>query len=411
MKKLIAILTLICLLVMQIAMSEDIEVPSELEGEEFPEELELKLEDIEGIVPEEVIELDPSDTLSLEDLDDGGAVSAEENSSPNTSGIEIADVNFPDDNFRAYVFNEFDLDKDGFLSDGEIAEVKEVNVSGMNIEWINGIEFFTSLESLDCDENELTSLDVSNNIRLGRLECQHNHLNSLIIGNNSNLEDLFCWDNQLTELDITGCPVLGGLLCYGNEIAKMDFSGCPRLVEIVQEYGPYYYEDGLIGYLHPDDWGQSDEILLSYDRSTQVYSQGTLLYSPDKLIERKLEPVTIGAGEIDDRIMYNVELGSYTPIWIPSLLGRGRNTYKTSNSQVVKVDNKKGVITGVKTGKATVKVVSSLGVEISRQVIVKKAPSRISLSKSKMTLIVDDYFERLGNWRDSQCSVANVALK
>jgi len=393
MKKLIAILTLICLLVMPIAMSEDIEVPSELEGEEFPEELELELEDIEGIVPEEVIELDPSDTLSLGDLDDGGAVSAEENSSPNTAGIEIADVNFPDDIFRAYILKEIDMNKDGFLSEGEIAEVKEVNVSGKNIEWLDGIEFFTSLESLDCDENELTSLDVSNNIRLGRLECQHNHLNSLIIGNNSNLEDLFCWDNQLTELDITGCPALGSLLCYGNKIAKMDFSGCPRLVEIVQEYGPYYYEDGLIGYLHPDDWGQSDEILLSYDRSTQVYSQGALLYSPDKRIERKLEPVTIGAGESDDGIMYNVELGSNTPIWVSSLLGRGRNTYKTSNSKVVKVDNKKSVITGVKTGKATVKVVSSLGVEISRQVIVKKAPSRISLSKSKMTLIIDDFFD------------------
>ena len=126
---------------------------------------------------------------------------------------------------------------------------------------------------------------------------------------------------------------------------------------------------------------------------TQVYSQGALLYSPDKRIERKLEPVTIGAGESDDGIMYNVELGSNTPIWVSSLLGRGRNTYKTSNSKVVKVDNKKSVITGVKTGKATVKVVSSLGVEISRQVIVKKAPSRISLSKSKMTLIIDDFFD------------------
>lgn len=393
MKKLIAILTLICLLVMPMAMSEDIELPSELEGEELPAELELELEDIEGIVPEETVELDLSEALLTGDLDGDSTVSAEENPSPNNAGIEIADVNFPDDNFRAYILKEFDLDMDYFLSEGEITQVKDINVSGKNIEWLDGIEFFTSLEFLDCAENDLTDLDVSNNKKLIGIECEHNHLESLVIGNNSNINTLFCWDNQLTELDITGCPALGGLLCYGNRIAEMDFTGTPSLVKIVQEYEPYYYEDGLIGYIHPDDWGGSDEILLSYDRSTRIYSQGKLLYSPDKLIERKLEPVTIGAGESDAGIMYNVELGSNTPIWIPSLLGRGKNTYKTSNSKVVKVDNKKGIVTGIKTGKATVKVVSSLGVEITREVIVKKAPSRVSLSKSKMTLIIDDIFD------------------
>jgi len=45
MKKLIAILTLVCLLIIPMGMSEDIELPSELEGEDLPAELELELED------------------------------------------------------------------------------------------------------------------------------------------------------------------------------------------------------------------------------------------------------------------------------------------------------------------------------------------------------------------------------
>lgn len=43
--------------------------------------------------------------------------------------VEINDKNFPDENFQEYV-KDFDKDDDSSLSSEEIADVKEINVSG-----------------------------------------------------------------------------------------------------------------------------------------------------------------------------------------------------------------------------------------------------------------------------------------
>jgi len=55
---------------------------------------------------------------------------------------------------------------------------------------------------LSCSDNQLTSLDVSQNIALTVLICLDNQLSSLDVSNNTALIDLRCSDNQLTNLDV-----------------------------------------------------------------------------------------------------------------------------------------------------------------------------------------------------------------
>ena len=87
---------------------------------------------------------------------------------------------------------------------------------------------------------------------------------------------------------------------------------------------------------------------------------------------------------------YKGEKADDTPYWIRILLSNGEATFKSSNPKVVQVDNEKKTVQGVKRGKATVTVISSKDVEIKCEVTVKRAPSRVSLSKSKVTLEVED---------------------
>ena len=65
------------------------------------------------------------------------------------ASVALTSTNFPDSNFRKYVSENFDADSDGVFSDAEISAVKAVNVEGMGISRLNGIEYFTALEDLN----------------------------------------------------------------------------------------------------------------------------------------------------------------------------------------------------------------------------------------------------------------------
>lgn len=71
----------------------------------------------------------------------------------------------------------------------------------------------TGLEFLDCSYNKLTSLDVSQLTSLTTLKCYTNQLNSLDVSKLTNLTILECYDNQLSALDITPLAGLTTLIC------------------------------------------------------------------------------------------------------------------------------------------------------------------------------------------------------
>ena len=112
-------------------------------------------------------------------------------------GIAIDATNFPDGNFRAYVSSNCDTDGDTYLSDDEIAAVKEIDISGKSIASLKGIEYFTALTWLNCDVNQLTALDVSKNTALTFLGCSSNQLTSLDVSKNTALTELIITYNQI----------------------------------------------------------------------------------------------------------------------------------------------------------------------------------------------------------------------
>ncbi len=87
----------------------------------------------------------------------------------------------------------------------------------------------TALVYLKCSNNQLSTLDVSNNIALTRLECNNNQLTTLDISHNSALEYLDCSHNQLSTLDLD-CPLLEYLNVYDNQLTSIDISSSPLCV-------------------------------------------------------------------------------------------------------------------------------------------------------------------------------------
>ena len=133
----------------------------------------------------------------------------------------------PDDNFENYL--EANGMGDGIaLNDSvltsNINTVTSLNVSSQTISDLTGIEDFTSLTDLNCNTNQLTVLDITQNIALTDLACNTNQLTNLDVSQNLALTDLNCNTNQLTVLDITQNIALIDLDCNTNQLTSLDVS-------------------------------------------------------------------------------------------------------------------------------------------------------------------------------------------
>lgn len=201
----------------------------------------------------------------------------------NISFAQIIDI--PDANFKNALVNskcvdidgdnvgdkDADENNDGELDKSEAEKVWRLFINSKSISNLSGIEFFTTVEylncafnqlisldvtlltklkTLTCNSNQLTSLDVSKLTLLRYLNCSGNQLVSLEISNLDKLEVLYCsqnliktlhvsklsklfhlscWDNQLTSLKLIELPSLEILDCYSNQITSLNLNNLPLL--------------------------------------------------------------------------------------------------------------------------------------------------------------------------------------
>ena len=90
----------------------------------------------------------------------------------------------------------------------------------------------TALRTLRCSNNQLTSFNVSGCTALTWLECYSNQLTSLNLSGCTALTKLECGSNQLTSLDVSKNTALTWLECYSNQLTSLDVSGCTSLTEL-----------------------------------------------------------------------------------------------------------------------------------------------------------------------------------
>ena len=134
--------------------------------------------------------------------------------------VVINEQNFPDDIFRDWLL-WIDNDKDEKFSDEEIANITGMRIDGMGIETLQGIEYFTALKELFCSENQLKTLDLSNNTALEGLFCYNNQLTTLDVSNCTALVSLYCNNNQLESLDVSNNTALAWLDCGNNQLTSL----------------------------------------------------------------------------------------------------------------------------------------------------------------------------------------------
>ena len=122
-----------------------------------------------------------------------------------TFSIQAQIINIPDVNFKAKLI-ALGVDDNG---NGEIEMAETVMVSTLflqnsNISSLEGIQYFTELDWLDCSGNNISDLSVLNSFPyFYTLECSNNNLTNLDLSNFYSITNLYCSYNQLTSLDLS----------------------------------------------------------------------------------------------------------------------------------------------------------------------------------------------------------------
>lgn len=159
-------------------------------------------------------------------------VSAQADAAVPEGYIAINEKNFPDENFRDYVAEEWDKNHDKYFSPSEIASAKWISCDNKEISNLKGIEFFTNIWLLECYYNNLTTIDLSRNKNLSYINCHHNQLNELDVSGLPLLETFYCGHNALPSIDVSKNEKLEDFDCQDNHLDTLDVSQNKELVKL-----------------------------------------------------------------------------------------------------------------------------------------------------------------------------------
>ena len=125
---------------------------------------------------------------------------------------------FPDALFRQAVLAILNTDngartEESLFNDADkatLAACTELDVSSKGIRYLTGIEYFTGLKQLRCQDNWLETLNTTQNTELTLLYCQGNSLSELDVSKNIRLTELHCNNNYInTPASVKGWSELG----------------------------------------------------------------------------------------------------------------------------------------------------------------------------------------------------------
>ncbi|WP_179008680.1 T9SS type A sorting domain-containing protein [Winogradskyella forsetii] len=140
----------------------------------------------------------------------------------------------PDDNFEQFLIDAgYDDVLDDYVVTANINIVTELIIGNRNISDLTGIEDFTALTDLMCSQNQLFTLDVSQNINLNWLSCNNNLIDgTLDLSQNTALIQFACTNNSIDTVVLPPTATLVNIDFGNNELTSIDTSQNPSLTII-----------------------------------------------------------------------------------------------------------------------------------------------------------------------------------
>ena len=160
-----------------------------------------------SVATEQTIEAGEEDAPTVDDASEFQSDAAEA-----TAAVAVSSANFPDEKFRKYILENVDTDKDNSLSAAEINAVTKLDVTGLGIANLKGIERFTSLTELYASGNKLKTVDLTKNTKLTAVNLSKNSLTgTLNLSKCTKLQTVMYSNNSLTKVTMPAKKYLKNL--------------------------------------------------------------------------------------------------------------------------------------------------------------------------------------------------------
>ena len=145
---------------------------------------------------------------------------------------------FPDANFRQTLYEFAKNPSSGIVEGfpynyytypvgaytGYIKDWKKMDLAGKSIANLKGIEHFYNLQTLICNDNQLTSVDLTKNVNLSTLNLSNNSLSTIDLSKNKELNTLSLRNNKLESLDVTNNVNLQSLHVNNNFLTGINIA-------------------------------------------------------------------------------------------------------------------------------------------------------------------------------------------
>jgi uncharacterized repeat protein (TIGR01451 family) len=143
-------------------------------------------------------------------------------------------VNIPDANFLARLITiGVDTNSSGNIQFSEAEAVTNLSLNQANISDLTGIEAFVNLVTLNFSINNVNgNLDFSANTSLETIVCFSNQISTVNLTNNTSLKVLEAWANPLLDLDVSNNILLEALGVSGSQIESLDLNNNVNLLDL-----------------------------------------------------------------------------------------------------------------------------------------------------------------------------------
>lgn len=139
----------------------------------------------------------------------------------------------PDSNFENGLSTYDDIPNDGKVPRLAIYNAEFINITGRSIADVTGIEDFVNIERIDLARNSISTIDLSNNLKLRELEIDDNNLTALDLTKNVALRELDLDDNNISAIDLSQNVLLKILDLEDNfNLAAIDLTNNVALEEL-----------------------------------------------------------------------------------------------------------------------------------------------------------------------------------
>jgi len=137
---------------------------------------------------------------------------------------------------EALIEQGVDINSDGIISPAEAQAVSRLDLNKKGIIDMTGIEAFINLDTLYCEANRCTWINLAECKKLKVLYCSQCRLKTLDVSNNPLLEELDCERNaDLRELDVSNHPHLFYLNCQYCGLTSLNINGAESLEILMSE--------------------------------------------------------------------------------------------------------------------------------------------------------------------------------